>query len=118
MTTVRQNSTESTAALSAQQTEVLRAIVEGSTVVDAARRVGIHRSTYYVWLKSNPTFVAELNREKKERADAVRAQLQALGDPALSALRKMLTGKGIPAAVQRRNNEHIAGKTIVPCRNC
>jgi hypothetical protein len=96
----RQNSTESTAVLAPEQAEVIVALVRGATVTDATKQANIDRTTFYVWLKSDATFQAELNRAKKEHTDAMRAQLRGLADAAISTVREMLTGPDIPAGVR------------------
>lgn len=94
------NSTESTTELAPQQAEVITALVRGATVTDATRQASIDRTTFYLWLKSDATFQAELNRAKREQMDAMRAQLRGLADTAVSTVHEMLTGSEIPAGVR------------------
>jgi AcrR family transcriptional regulator len=96
----QQNSTESTAVLAPQQAEVITALVRGATVTDATKQANIDRTTFYLRLKSDATFLAELNRAKKEHTDAMRAQLRDLADTAVSTVREMLTGPDVPAGVR------------------
>ncbi len=96
----RQNSTESTAVLGPEQTAVITALVAGATVTDATKQANVDRTTFYLWLKSDASFQAELNRAKREQMDAMRAQLQGLADAALSTVRDMLTGTDVPAGVR------------------
>jgi hypothetical protein len=96
----RQTSTESTTSLTAQQREVIAALIRGATVTDATVRAGVDRTTYYLWQKMDPRFVAELNRAKQEQAEALRAQLRVLSDLAVATVREMLTGKDVPAGVR------------------
>jgi hypothetical protein len=93
----RQKSTEST--LTTQQIEVIAALARGATVTSATQAAGVDRSTFYLWMKSQAHFVAELNRAQKERESAVRAQLHSLEDAALDALHEMLKPY-IPPAVR------------------
>jgi hypothetical protein len=79
-----QNSTESTAVLGSQQTEVISALVRGATVTDATKKANIDRTTFYLCLKSDTNFQAELNRAKKEHTNAMRAQLRELADTAIA----------------------------------
>ena len=60
--------------LSSNQIRVIRALVTGSSVSEAASQVGIHRSTIHRWMDA-PPFVAELNRLKAESLEAVSSQL-------------------------------------------
>jgi hypothetical protein len=93
-----QNSTDST--LSPQQAAVITSLVGGDTVSDATKKANVDRTTFYVWLKSDAHFQAELNRQKIERRDAMRSQLRALADTAIATVQEMLTGNEIPPAVR------------------
>jgi len=100
MKTNRQNSTESTLELATQKAEVITALVRGSTVTDATRQAHVDRTTFYLWLKSDEAFQAELNRAKQERIDAMRSQLGELAETALSTIRDVLTGTDVPPGVR------------------
>jgi ACT domain-containing protein len=95
----RQKSTQST--LNTDQFEVIRALVGGATVTSATKAAGVDRSTFYLWMKSDPEFVAELNRAQKERETVMRAQLHSLVDAAVEALEIILAPEvDIPPAVR------------------
>jgi AcrR family transcriptional regulator len=96
----QQNSTESTAELGHEQTAVIMALMGGATVTDATKQANIDRTTFYLWLRSDAIFQAELNRAKQEQMDAMRAQLRGLADTAVSTVREMLTGTDVPAGVR------------------
>ena len=96
----QQNSTASTPELAPQQAAVITALVRGATVTDATRQAGVDRTTFYLWLRSDATFQAELNRAKQEQMDAMRAQLRGLAETAVSTVREMLTGADVPAGVR------------------
>jgi hypothetical protein len=100
MRTNQQNSTKSTATLTQQQWELVAALVRGATVTDATKQANVDRTTFYLWLKSDATFVAELNRAKQEQTDAIRAQLRGLADTAMATLREMLIGAEISPGVR------------------
>ena len=100
MRQTQQNSTQSTVALAPQQAEVIVALVGGATVTDATKQASVDRGTFYLWLKSDANFQAELNRARREQADAMRAQLRGLADTAVSTVREMLTGADVPAGVR------------------
>jgi hypothetical protein len=100
MRTNQQNSTKSTATLTQQQWEMIAALVRGATVTDATKQANVDRTTFYLWLKSDATFVAELNRAKQEQTDAIRAQLRGLADTAMATLREMLIGAEISPGVR------------------
>ena len=67
-----QKSTESTPEIEPEQAEVITALVRGATITDATRRANVDRSAFYLWLKSDAAFEAELNRAKREHRDAKR----------------------------------------------
>jgi hypothetical protein len=96
----KQNSTESTTELTPRQVEVIRALARGASVSDATQRANVDRSTFYLWLRSDATFQAELNRAKQEHVDSLRAQMRGLADTAISTVRAMLTGTEIPAGIR------------------
>jgi hypothetical protein len=97
---IRQNSTNSTnSTLTTEQSEVIEALMSGATITSATKMAGVDRSTFYVWMKHDAGFVAELSRAQKARDTAVRAQLDSLADAALDALQEMLDPE-IPPAVR------------------
>jgi hypothetical protein len=96
----QQKSTESTVELEPQQAEVIAALVRGATVTDATKQASVDRTTFYLWLRTDAAFQAELNRAKQEQADNKRAQLQGLAETAVSTVREMLTGSDVPAGVR------------------
>lgn len=104
-----QNSTNSTTALTQQQSELIVALVAGATITDAAQKAGCDRGTYYQWLR-DPEFEAELNRAKLERANVLRTQIRDLADTAVSTLREMLTGTDIPPGIKLK-----AALTVLQC---
>jgi AcrR family transcriptional regulator len=96
----QQTSTESTPGLSAQQADVITALMRGATVTDATKQANVERTTFYLWLRSDANFQAELNRARQEHMDAMRAQLRGLADTAVSTVREMLSGADVPAGVR------------------
>jgi hypothetical protein len=98
----RPKSTQSTkSTLNTQRFEVIQALVGGATVTSATKAAGVDRSTFYLWMKSDPEFVAELNCAQKERETAMRAQLHSLVDAAVEALQEMLAPElDAPSAVR------------------
>jgi hypothetical protein len=98
----QQNSTESTLKLAPQQAAVIVALIRGATVTDATKQANVDRTTFYFWLRSDPSFQAELNRAKQEQIDAMRSQLHGLAETAVSTVREMLTACDIPAGVRLR----------------
>ena len=96
----QQHSTKSTPELAPHRADVIAALMRGASVTDATREANVDRTTFYLWLKSDAAFQAELNRAKQEQAEAMRAQLRGLADAAVSTVREMLTGADIPAGVR------------------
>ena len=86
--------------LRTQKMEVIAALMRGSSVVDATQRAGVDRTTYYLWTKSDPEFLAELNRAKLEQAHALRTQIQELVPEAIQSVRELLTGTAVPPGVR------------------
>ena len=96
----QQHSTKSTPELAPHRADVIAALMRGASVTDATRQANVDRTTFYLWIKSDAVFQAELNRAKQEQAEAMRAQLRGLADAAVSTVREMLTGADIPAGVR------------------
>jgi AcrR family transcriptional regulator len=96
----QQNSTESTRGLRPHQAEVIAALMHGATVTDAAERANVDRTTFYLWLRSDSKFQAELDRARQEQTDAMRARLRGLAAMAVSTLEEMLTDMNVPPGVR------------------
>jgi transposase-like protein len=93
-------STEST--LSPKQIQVIEALASGASVVDAARKAGVDRSTIYLWMKNDGYFGAELNVARRECVDTMRARLRELSEEAVKTVRELMTGTDVSAAVRLR----------------
>jgi transposase-like protein len=96
----QQNSTQST--LTPKQIEVIEALASGASVTDAARRAGVDRSTVYLWMRDDDNFEAELSLARRECADTMRARLRELAEDAVKAVRELMTGTDVSAAVRLR----------------
>jgi len=94
----QQNSTKST--LSPKQVQVIASLASGATVTDAAKEADIDRTTVYLWKKTDDLFAAELNRSRREYADAVNGQLRGLAAEAVKTVREILTGADVSPAVR------------------
>ena len=57
----------------------------------------IDRSTIYLWMKAHTGFLVELNRERQERKDLVRARVRELVPDALNGLAHLLKPDANPA---------------------
>ena len=84
------------------QQRVIAALVQGATVSDAAKAVGLHRTTVHYWCRTQPHFRLALERAKQLHADFVRDELRALTHEAVDLLRTFLTGGYVPAATKLR----------------
>jgi len=101
MRSTQQKSTESTPReLTPKQSQVIIALVYGSSVTEAANQAQVDRSTIYTWMKADAVFVAELKRERREHRDAVRARLGDLAAEAVSVLSELLKRGETPAPVR------------------
>ena len=92
MRSTPQKSTESTprGELTAKQLAVISALASGQTISAAAKLADVDRGSVYNWLKKDAVFVAELNREKQDRDDVLRAQFRAMIPDALTGLAESL----------------------------
>ncbi len=97
----QQESTDS-AELSQSQITAIAAITAGSTIMEAASKAGIDRSTIHLWLKQDAVFVAELNRAKLEQVQLVKDELRALAVDATRTLRDLLTAPETPPTIRLR----------------
>jgi AcrR family transcriptional regulator len=84
------------------QAQVVAALAQGSTVTAAAQAAGLHRTTVYQWLKSQPEFATALKEARREFAAQLRDSLDELSALALSTLRSLLEDPATPASVRLR----------------
>lgn len=78
-----------------QQTQVIELLLAGSTVIAAAEKTGISRSTIYNWTRTDHTFRAALQAARQRRVQDVNERIHAMGDEAISTLHRALTGGDI-----------------------
>lgn len=97
---IRQNSTLST--LSPVQVRVVIALASGISVTSAAETAGIHRSTIYTWLNTDPYFRVAVEQSRTEYDHRLQDELRSLGQIALKAIRELLESTATPAAVRLR----------------
>jgi hypothetical protein len=69
--------------------EFIRALLTNPSLEDAARAVGISRTTAWRWLK-NPAVIAQLHEARREAWGRALAMLQEAGPEAVQALREVL----------------------------
>ena len=80
-------STASQPRLSLLQLEVLKALVSGVTVSQAAAAAEIHRSTIYHWCRYHPEFRSSLAELRGRQAEALRDEMQAIALDAVFTLK-------------------------------
>lgn len=97
--------------LTPSQLDVIQRIVGGATVSKAARLVGIHRSTIYIWLRSSPAFAAALDRYQGEVARAADERLRELVTLAYDALEECLAGPDTTPAVRFRAAAYVLAES-------
>ena len=76
--------------LSTEQAAVLRAIMNGKTLSDAAKAGGVTRATVYRWQRQNPQYIAALNAWQQQTTDSARNRLLAMADKAVVAVHSAL----------------------------
>src|SRR5262249_26615351 len=73
------------------QALALAELLRGASVVDAAAKARVDRTTVHRWLRDDPAFIAELNRGKAEVIDRARTELRGLCGAAIAVYRDLLT---------------------------
>jgi transposase-like protein len=91
-----------TSTLSPVQARVVAALAQGASITEAARAGGIHRSTIYNWLQSEPEFRTAVQESRAEFAQYIRAELRELTTLAVSTLRQLLVNADTPPAIRLR----------------
>jgi len=86
--------------LSTRQQRALELLLAGQTITEAARAVGINRSTLTRWLAS-PHVRQALGEQRQRRMDEIHHRLAALTDRALDSLGAVLEGEAPPGAKVR-----------------
>ncbi len=85
-----------TETLSGAQIQAVAALLDGSTHAAAALAAGVHRVTVTRWTRSDPEFMAELTRRRREFLDASVAQVSTLAGTALRIVEESLDADGDP----------------------
>ena len=75
--------------LSDAQLAVIHGLCLGQTTTDVAGEAGVHRSTVHRW-KTDPTFIAEMNRVRAEARAALHERLRRLQMKAADAIESAL----------------------------
>ncbi len=82
--------------LNDRQLKAVAALLDGCTHADAARAAGAHRVTVTNWTRSDPEFMAELARRRRELLDASVARVSDLAGLALRIVEESLDTDGDP----------------------
>ena len=90
------------AALPARRAQVALAVAAGGSVTEAAQKAGVHRSTVYDWIRSDPAFSAALDQARRDYIGLLRDQLRSLSVKALNRIESLLDDPATPAAVALR----------------
>lgn len=78
------------------QLQVIELLMAGQTVSEACKRVGLDRSTYYLWAKSDPVFVSEMSRARAELRHSFRIRLAKMTDQAIGVVEELLANAEDP----------------------
>lgn len=88
--------------LTPQQLEAIQALSSGLTVTAAADALGIHRTTLHHWSRTIPEFRDTLEAVKQARVDSTRAAMNALAEPSLAILRKVIEDESASPSLRIR----------------
>jgi hypothetical protein len=69
---------------------------------DGADVAGCDSEAVAEWLRSDPEFIAELNRTKSFRRERLRANVRSLASDAMATLRELVSGPDVPPSVRLR----------------
>ena len=92
-----------------KQARAIEAIATGADAAQAAEAAGVDQETLREWLDDDPSFVAGLNRAKRERADRLRAEVRGLASEAVASLRELFSNPEVPPAVRLKASLAILG---------
>ncbi len=86
--------------LTAVQAQVVLSLVRGATVTAAAQAAGLHRTTVYHWINTQPAFDAAINQARAEYILTLRDELKTMSSLALATLRSFLETNDTPPGVR------------------
>ena len=82
------------------QEQVVLRLSLGDSISAAAKAAGVHRSTIYDWLRSNPDFALNLRWAQIEYRDILYDERQDMTRTAFTTLRSVLESESTPVAVR------------------
>ncbi len=89
-------------ALTTTQLEVIKALVTGSTIKDAAEAAGVHRSTVHDWTRVHHEFRAALDAARHHYSQMVEDELRSLAAASTAFIRKCIEDETMPASIRLR----------------
>ena len=79
---------------------MIASLVVGRSVTEAAQDAGVDRTTVYLWKRTDPAFVAEINRLHQEARRTIHASYRFLAVDAIDVLREALRDAPLPLRVK------------------
>ncbi len=76
--------------LAPEQERALALLAAGKSAAEAAREIGVHRSTLHRWMKGNPAFAAAYNQWHEEMRQTTHSRLLMLAEKATGTLEKAI----------------------------
>jgi AcrR family transcriptional regulator len=117
---VHHNSSESdtipTTPLSPAQARVIAALAQGRTITDAARDVGIHRTTIHHWFRTEPIFETAVQEAQREYVETLQDGMRDLAARDVETLRNLLDDPKTPPAVRLRTALAILQRPHFPAQ--
>ena len=93
--------------LSPRQLKALTALAQGSTVTDAAKLAGVHRSTVHNWCTDIAGFTAALRHSRIQTVQAIEDGLQSMATLALDTIRHLLESEKTPPSIRLKAAQSI-----------
>jgi phage terminase small subunit len=85
--------------LTPRQIKAIAALLTGATMPEAARQAGIGERTLFRW-QNDPTFKAELDRQRRQLAEQALSSLQGLTDRAVARLGRLIDSESESVALR------------------
>lgn len=91
--------------------QILDALSNGATVGQAATDAGVHRSTIYTWMRTDPELSIALDRSRAALQTYSHDELQDISGLAISTIRDLLSNSDIPASLRLRAAQTVLKAT-------
>src|SRR4029453_8873154 len=99
MSRTKPHKTSQHATLSIEQHNAIDLLILGHTDQAVAEQIGVARETICRWRNENPSFMAELNRRRKEVWQMAHERLRGLVGKAIDIVEKALNADDVKAAL-------------------